>query len=122
MIDLNILKRVLIVGIVLQLALVGCAHFLPWLRPNLLFACMLIAGVTGLLYARDLARGYGVGALGGAVGGATSALAAVGAANVLGDQPEIYLPYAVMVAMLTGAVGGMFGEFGAWLNARIRSL
>src|ERR1700759_2424117 len=105
MIDLRIFKRALIVGIVFELALVACGHFWPLLRPSLLFGCMLIAGVAGLLYARDLARGFGIGALGGAVVGTASALAAVGAANVLGDRPELYLPYAVMVSMLTGGIG-----------------
>jgi hypothetical protein len=123
MIDLKILKRAILVGVVFELALVAVIHFMPWLRPHLmLFGCMLIAGVAGLLYARDLARGYARGALGGGVSGAASALVAVGVSNVLGDRPDLFMPYGVMVSALTGAIGGLFGQFDARLRALIRSL
>ena len=53
-----------------ELLLVVAAHYRPWLKPTfLMFGCMLIAGVAGLLYARDLARGLALGALGGGCGG-----------------------------------------------------
>ena len=51
--------------------------------------------------------------------GAALALAGVVAvlgAGWLGEHPEIYIPYGVMVMMLTGAVGGFFGE----VDARLR--
>ena len=73
---------------------------------------MMIAGTAALLYARDLARGYVKGALGGLVIGAACGLAAVGTANLLGDQPDRFLPYGVMVLALIGAVGGLFGQYG----------
>jgi hypothetical protein len=123
MIDLKILKRAMLVGVVLELALVLAAHFLPVLKPRLLlFGCMLIAGVAGLLYARDLARGYARGALGGGISGAASAIVAVGVSNILGDRPDLFMPYGVMVSTLTGAIGGLFGQFDARLRALIRSL
>ncbi len=122
MIDLKILKRALLVGIVFELLLVGLGHFVPWLKPNLLFGCMLIAGVAGLLYARDYAHGYGPGAFGGATAGAASALVAVGVSNLLGDRPDLYIPYGVMVSTLTGGVGGLFGQMGARISAYIRTL
>ena len=59
---------------------------------------MLIAGVAGLLYARDLARGYGSGALGGVAVGAVCGLVAVASANLLGDRPDLFIPYGVMVS------------------------
>jgi hypothetical protein len=119
MIDLNIFKRALIVGIVFQLVLVTGAHFLPWLRPSLMFGVMLTAGVAGMLYARDLARGFPAGMLGGAMAGAAGGLVAVAVAGWLGEHPEIYIPYGVMVTMLTGTVGGAFGELDARLRAYI---
>ncbi len=70
---------------------------------------MMIAGTAALLYARDLARGYVAGALGGLVIGAACGLAAVGTANLLGDHPETFLPYGVMVCALVGIIGGLFG-------------
>ena len=68
---------------------------------------MMIAGTAALLYARDLARGYIAGALGGLVIGAACGLAAVGVANLLGDHPDQFLPYGVMICALVGAIGGL---------------
>jgi hypothetical protein len=78
--------------------------------------------VAGLLYARDLARGYARGALGGGISGAASAIVAVGVSNILGDRPDLFMPYGVMVSTLTGAIGGLFGQFDVRLRALIRSL
>jgi uncharacterized membrane protein YeaQ/YmgE (transglycosylase-associated protein family) len=122
MIDLKILKSALIVCIAFQLVLVGCARAWPWFRADLLFGCMLVAAVAGLLYARHLARGFASGALGGAIVGAVGALAGVAAANILGERPDIFMPYAVMIAAFTGAVGGLFGEADAILRAFRNSL
>ena len=119
MIDLKILKRALFVGIVFQLVLVGCGYFWPHFRPGLLFACMMTAAVAGMLYARDLGRGFLPGMMGGAVTGAASGLVAVTGASILGEEPEIWIPYGVMVLTLTGTVGGVFGEIDARLRAYI---
>ena len=87
-------------------------HYRPVLALHFgLFGCMMIAGTAGLLYARDLARGYVAGALGGLVIGAACGLAAVGTANLLGDQPDLFIPYGVMVCTLIGAIGGLFGQY-----------
>jgi hypothetical protein len=121
-IDLKILKSALVVCVAFQLILAGCARVWPWFRAELLFGSMLVAGVAGLLYARHLARGFAAGALGGAIVGVAGALAGVAAANVLGEQPEIYMPYAVLIAAFTGAIGGLFGEADAILRAFRNSL
>ena len=84
--------------------------------------CMMIAGTAALLYARDLAAGYVKGALGGLVIGAACGLAAVGTANLLGDHPEAFLPYGVMICALVGAIGGLFGQYAAWIRQFIASL
>ena len=123
MVNLTILRRAILVGVVFELLLVVAAHFYPWLKPNfLLFGCMLLAGVAGLLYARDLARGYIAGALGGLVIGAACGVTAVGAANLLGDRPDQFLPYGVMICALVGAIGGLFGQYAAWIRAFISTL
>jgi hypothetical protein len=119
MIDLNLLKRTLILGVILQLALVACGYFWPWFRPRLLFSVMLTSGVAGMLYARELARGFKAGMLGGALAGAGTGLAAVLSAAYLDERPDIFLPYGAMVTMLTGTAGGLFGELDARLRAYI---
>jgi hypothetical protein len=123
LVDLKILRRAITVGVFFELVLVAMGHYQPRFRPTFeLFGCMLIAGVAGLLYARDLARGYGAGALGGAAVGAVCGLVAVATASLLGDRPDLFIPYGVMVSTLTGAVGGLFGQLDAQLRVIIKSL
>ncbi len=57
-----------------------------------------------------------MGALGGLVIGAACGIAAVASANVLGDQPERFIPYGVMICALVGAIGGLFGQYAAWIR------
>jgi hypothetical protein len=123
MIDIKILKRALLVVTAFEVLLVLAGHFMPQARPHfLLFGCMMVAGVAGLLYARDLARGFGLGALGGGVAGAAGGIVAVGVSNLLGDRPDIHLPYGVMVLTFVGVVGGLFGQVDALLRELIRSM
>jgi hypothetical protein len=123
LIDIKILDRALVVGIVLEAAFMAAGHWRPMLDTHFgLFGAMMIAGTAALLYARDLARGYVKGALGGLVIGAACGLTAVGTANVLGDHPDRFLPYGVMVCALVGAVGGLFGQYAAWIREFIQTL
>jgi hypothetical protein len=117
MIDLKILKRALFIGIVFQLVLLACGYFRAAFQPGLLFACMMTSAIAGMIYGRDLGRGFLSGMLGGAMIGAACGVVAVLGAGWLGEHPEIYIPYGVMVMMLTGAVGGFFGEVDARLRA-----
>jgi hypothetical protein len=123
LVDAKILDRALIVGVLLEAGFVALGHLRPFLTLHFgLFGCMMIAGTAALLYARDLARGYVAGALGGLVIGAACGLTAVGTANLLGDRPDTFLPYGVMVCALVGAIGGLFGQYAAWIRAFIASL
>lgn len=123
LIDSRLLGRALIVGTLLEIALMIASHFRPWLQIHYaLFGIMMIAGTAALLYARDLARGYVMGALGGLVVGAACGIAAVATANVLGDQPEQFIPYGVMICALVGAIGGLFGQYAAWIREFIATL
>jgi hypothetical protein len=123
LVDSRILGRALLVGVMLEVALMIASHLRPLLQVHYaLFGCMMIAGTASLLYARDLARGYGMGALGGLVIGAACGLTAVATANMLGDQPERFIPYGVMICALVGAIGGLFGQYAAWIREFIASL
>jgi len=123
MVNLKILRRAIAVGVMFELLLVVAAHYGPWLKHNffLMFGCMLIAGVAGLLYARDLARGFRAGALGGGAAGALCGVVAVAVSNAFGDRPDLYIPWGVMVLTLTGIVGGLFGQLDALFQAFLRS-
>jgi len=110
-------------GVLCEAGFAALGHYRPLIREHFgLFGCMMIAGTAGLLYARDLARGYVSGALGGLVIGAACGLVAVGAANLLGDHPDKYLPYGVMISALVGAIGGLFGQYAAWIREFIATL
>lgn len=123
LIDSRLLGRALVVGTLMEAILMVASHLRPLLRIHYaLFGCMMIAGTAALLYARDLARGYIMGALGGLVIGAACGIVAVTSANVLGDQPEQFIPYAVMICALVGAVGGLFGQYAAWIREFIATL
>ena len=123
LVDAKILDRALLVGVLCEAGFVGLGHYRPVIKEHFgLFGCMMIAGTAALLYARDLARGYIAGALGGLVIGAACGLVAVGVANLLGDQPDRFLPYGVMISALIGAIGGLFGQYAAWIRAFIATL
>jgi hypothetical protein len=121
--DPKILSRALLVGMLFEAGFMLAGHYRPVLRLHYgMFGTMMIAGTAGLLYARDLARGYISGALGGLVIGAASGLAAVGVSNLLGDRPDEFIPYSVMVCTLIGAIGGLFGQYAAWIREFIATL
>lgn len=114
MYDGKLLQRAALTGIVLEVALVVLGHFVPWVRLNAFeFCAMMFAGLAGLFYGRDLARGYGRGALGGAIAGGTSGVIGISLANILGELPLIALPVGTAILILVGAIGGMFGQMGA---------
>jgi hypothetical protein len=123
LVDAKILDRALLVGVLFEAGFVALGHYRPFITLHFgLFGCMMIAGTAALLYARDLARGYVAGALGGLVIGAACGVTAVGTANLLGDRPDDFLPYGVMVCALVGAIGGLFGQYAAWIRAFIATL
>jgi hypothetical protein len=119
-------QRAITVGILLLITFVVFSHYLPLLATQVLFATMLITGIAGLLYAREVARGYGPGALGGAFAGGICALIGIAVAVLLGDAPaftlgnapEIVLVVGTAISVLTGAIGGLFGQLDAVLNGR----
>jgi hypothetical protein len=76
----------------------------------------------GLLYGRDLARGFAAGALGGTVVGALCGVVAVSVSSLLGDRPDLYISYGVMVLAFTGAVGGLFGQLDVLIQNYLRTL
>ena len=123
LVDAKLLDPALLVGVLCEAGFVLAGHYHPILDQHFgLFSCMMIAGTAALLYARDLARGYIAGALGGLVIGAACGVTAVGAANLLGDRPDQFLPYGVMICALVGAIGGLFGQYAAWIREFIATL
>jgi len=113
-IDEKIIQRATVTGIVLQLAMVMIGHYVSWFsNSTYTFGTMMISGLAGLLYARDFAKGYPKGALGGAIAGGTCGIIGVSAANILGDVPLMSLAVGAAITILIGAIGGLFGQMAA---------
>jgi len=113
MVDGRILRFAVIVGTTLEVVTAILRH-LQWLDDYYAwFGGMFIAGVTGLLYAREVNRGYGAGAAGGAVGGFVCAAIGVALAVTLKDARPVLIPVALVVCAFVGAIGGLFGQLGA---------
>jgi len=119
MIDGRILRYAIIVGTTLQ-AVNAILRHLGWLSDYYAqFGGMFISGVAGLLYAREVHKGYRPGALGGAVAGLVCICIGVTLAVTLHDAPAILIPLAMLVCTLTGAIGGLFGQLGAEIQAAL---
>jgi hypothetical protein len=115
------LRRAALVGIVLQVALAVLAHYAPWIGAyaNRL-AGMMISATAGYLYAMDVGLGFRRGALGGAIVGGVSGLAGMMLAQSLGERPDDPLALWTMISVLTGTLGGVFGEIAIRWNAILR--
>jgi hypothetical protein len=111
MIDARILQRAVIVGTVLQVALVLLSHFLPWVHAHVLqFGAMMISAISGYLYAMDFGAGFGRGMLGGAIAGAVCGAVSIAATLLLKDAPVGAAALWIAVYAVTGLAGGFWGQ------------
>ena len=114
MIDPRALVRAFIVGTVLQIVLVILCRLSPWIMQHaFMFGGMMIAATAAYLYAMDVGRGWFAGATAGAVIGGVCGFVGIVVAVTLRETAEIVIPYAVAICVLTGAVGGLFGQMAA---------
>ena len=114
MIDLRILIRALIVGTVLQVGMVVLGHFNAWVREHVYqFGSMMISATAAYLYAMHAGKGYFPGATAGAIVGGLCGLAGIVVSVVLKDTPSCVIPVGTAICVLTGAVGGLFGQMAA---------
>ncbi|MEI9994093.1 MAG: hypothetical protein WDM91_05835 [Rhizomicrobium sp.] len=114
MFDGKLVQQATVTGVALQVTLVVLGHYVPWVRANVFaFGTMMISGLAGLFYARDFAKGYAKGAFGGAIAGGAAGLIGIALANVLRDVTLIVLPVGTALTILTGAIGGLFGQMAA---------
>ena len=111
MIDLRILIRALIVGVVLQVTMVVLGHFIPWVAYHVFeFGGMMISATAAYLYAMHAGKGYFPCATAGAVVGGLCGLVGIALSVVLKDTPSFVIPVGTAICVLTGAVGGLFGQ------------
>lgn len=111
------LQRAVIVGVVLQLILAVLGHFIPWIPGSvLMFGRMMISASAGYLYGMQMGRSYATSALGGAIAGGLCIIPALAVSVLFGDTPASFLAIGTGIAILTGGVGGAFGQMAAMLH------
>ncbi|HEY2034262.1 MAG TPA: hypothetical protein VGH02_11305 [Rhizomicrobium sp.] len=117
MIDIRVFIRALTVGVVLEVALMVATHFVVFIeQQGFLLGGMTISAVAGYLYAMDTGRGYFTSATMAAILGGLSALIGVGVSVALRDAPLHIVPLFTTICVVTGAVGGLFGQMSANLK------
>lgn len=117
LVDHRALQRAILVGTLFQIVAVIIAHFSHWIETHaLLFGGMMISATMGYLYALDVARGYARGACGGAVAGGLCAVIGIAPSVLLGDMTLKMLGVRTLISILTGAVGGIYGQMAADWN------
>jgi hypothetical protein len=113
LIDSRALRRAILVGTLLQMVFVLIAHFSVWIETHaLLFAGMMTSATVGYLYAQEVAKGYAKGAYGGAIAGGSCALG-IALSVFLGDMTGGMFLTRDLISILTGAVGGVYGQMAA---------
>lgn len=98
----------------MQALLVVTGHFVPWVELHVfMFGGMMISAIVGYLYGMDSARGWGPSAFGGALAGGTCEIIGIALAVVFHQTPMIALLVGTAICLLTGTVGGLFGQMAA---------
>ena len=120
LVDHRALQRAILVGTLFQVIAVLIAHFSLWIETHaLLFGGMMISATMGYLYAQEVARGYVKGACGGAMAGGVCAVIGIAPSVLLGDMTLKMLMVRALISVLTGAVGGIYGQMAADWNRAI---
>jgi hypothetical protein len=101
-----------IIGLVLQLIMVGGGHFAPkatqaWLFP---VGGMGFSLIAGLVFAYLAAAAWGASLLGGAVAGGVCALLGIAVSVLLKDVPPSLLLLGTVSSVVTGAIGAAIGK------------
>ncbi|HTQ12464.1 MAG TPA: hypothetical protein VMH86_01210 [Rhizomicrobium sp.] len=119
MIDVRALNRAVTVGTLLQVTLAVLSHYSPWIYDNAyLFMGMMVSATASFLYARDVGPGHARGLLVGAVIGGACALVGLAVSVGLGDTTLHDFWLRTVISIVTGAVGGPFGQ----MSFRLRQM
>ena len=112
--DTRLVLQTALAGAALQLVLAWAAHAYPWVAIHLvLFGRAMVSATAGYLYGLIRGRGFGTGALGGAIAGGLCVVPALTLALLLADPENLMATTSTAISVLTGAVGGAFGHVGA---------
>ena len=104
------MTRALLLGTLLQLAMVVIGHNTVAVASLFAPLGMVISLIAGLLYARWARPSRGTAVRGGAIVGGVSALIGIAVSYFLGDVQASVLFLGTLSAAFTGAIGGLIGD------------
>ena len=104
------LIRAVLIGTVLQLAMVVAGHFVPAIANLFAVGGMLISLVAGLLYARAARSAWGDSLIGGFLAGGICAFLGILVSYVLKDVTVDILWMGTLGSAVAGVVGGAVGK------------
>jgi hypothetical protein len=104
------LTRAVLIGTVLQLAMVIAGHFVPAIAAQFAIGGMLISLVAGVLYARAAKGGWGDSVIGGLIAGGVCAFIGILVSYLLKDVPTNILWMGTAGSAVAGLVGGAVGK------------
>jgi hypothetical protein len=119
MLDSKALQRAVIVGTLLQITLAVLGYYSSWIMVHaFLFGGMMISATSGFLYAQDVGPGWVRGALAGAIAGGVCGFVGIALSVALRDTPASFLWLGTAIAVLTGSVGGLWGQVSFAMKSR----
>jgi hypothetical protein len=104
------LIRAVLIGTVLQLAMVIAGHFVPAIANLFAVGGMLISLVAGLLYARAAKGAWGDSLIGGFLAGGICAFLGILVSYLLKDVTVDILWMGTLGSAIAGVVGGAVGK------------
>lgn len=105
------LARWIIIGTVLQLAMIGIGHYVPFVRDNVFMLGGLgLSLIAGLGYALEAGGKWPDALLGGVIVGAACAFIGIVPSVVLGDTPREIVIIGTLSSGFTGLIGAAVGK------------
>ena len=104
------LIRAVLIGTVLQLAMVLSGHYVPAIAAQFAIVGMLISLVAGVLYARAAKGGWGDSVIGGLIAGGVCAFIGILVSYLLKDVTVDILWMGTAGSAVAGLVGGAIGK------------
>ena len=111
MFNISALKSGILLGTILQLAMVIAGHFIPAIEQyGFALGGMAISCLAGYVSVRHTSSSWGLALLSGAVVGGMCALIGIAVSTALGDVPAFILLIGTASSTVTGCVGAAFAK------------
>ena len=98
------------IGLVAQLAMVICGHFVPAISQGFAVGGVVISLLAGLIYVRFHRAGWGDALIGGAIAGGVCAFLGIAVSCLMGDVTPGVLLFGTLGSAVGGLIGGAVGR------------